>query len=57
MVLSFLPATALYDRLRAAHERSAVLQRLTASTLIVLFAVAASRPFAASFQPFIYFRF
>ena len=57
LTLSLLPATPLYDPLRRAYERSAMLQTAGAAVLIALGVLAFAQGLGASFKPFIYFRF
>ena len=57
LTLSLLPGTRLYDPLRRAYERSAMLQAAGAAVLIALGVLAFAQGLGASFKPFIYFRF
>jgi alginate O-acetyltransferase complex protein AlgI len=55
--LCLLPAAPLYGALQRAHARGPAVRRFAAGMLVALFVVAVARASAATFKPFIYFRF
>jgi hypothetical protein len=57
VVISLLPATALYPALTRGYEKLAALRGLTMAALVVIYILSIARAVTAPFQPFIYFRF
>jgi hypothetical protein len=56
-LLCLVPATPAYGQLLRLAERNPQLYRVAEVALVLLYVLAVSRAFGATFRPFIYFRF